>query len=169
MTELNTEKIDKLPVDTEFPVDEKLPVRDGTPSIIAPTPGKSSPIELDDTSDDAATPTSYRPAHIDENGNFVERSPAELRKLMRRIDLRIIPWTSLLSWLSYLDIGLLSKARLFGLEKDLGMVGTDFNTLALMPSIANICFELPSNLIVARVRPSLFFPGNISSLFFKQG
>jgi len=85
---------------------------------------------------------------------------------MWRIDLRVIPWICLLGWLSGFDTGVLGKAKLFGLEKDLGMKGTDFNTLALMSSITHIIFELPSNLVVTRARPSLWFPGISRHLSF---
>lgn len=158
MSETNTEKIDKLDVKETRPVDEKSHFHESTLTLApTPTPGKISPIELDDTSRESG-PTDT-PAHFDANGNFVERHPAELRKLMWRIDLRIIPWICLLGWLSLFDIGVLGKAKLFGLEKDLGMKGTDFNTLALMSSITHIIFELPSNLVVTRLRPSIWFPG----------
>ena len=158
MSETNPEKIDNVAADEPWPVDEKSHFHDSALTLApTPTPGKLSPIELDDTSNESA-PTDT-PAHFDANGNFVERHPADLRKLMWRIDLRVIPWISLLGWLSFFDLGVLGKAKLFGLEKDLGMKGTDFNTLALMSSITHIIFELPSNLVVTRVRPSLWFPG----------
>jgi len=164
MSETNTEKIDQLDAKETGPLDGKTHFHESALTLApTPTPGKNSPIELDDTSRESG-PTDT-PAHFDADGHFVERHPAELRKLMWRIDLRVIPWICLLSWLSFFDIGVLGKAKLFGLEKDLGMHGTDFNTLALMSSITHIVFELPSNLVVTRVRPSIWFPG-ISTLPF---
>jgi hypothetical protein len=156
MSDFPTEKNDKLrveevPGEGKYPVDVKRPVDSN-----APTP--SSP-DADETS--AATD---RPAHFDEHGNFVERPPAELRKLMWRIDFRVIPWVAILTWLGSLDVSL-GKAKLFGLESDLHMTGTDYNTLALMSTITSLIFYLPSNLIVTRIRPSLWFPGMFRSVF----
>ena len=154
MSDFNTEKTEKLRLEESryehnLPVDEKHLIDPNTP-----TP---SPPELDETSQ----PTDRAP-HFDEHGNFVERPPAELRKLMWRIDFRVIPSVAILSWLGSLDT-ILSKAKLFGLEKDLHMVGTDYNTLALMNTITSLIFHLPSNLVVTRLRPSLWFPGtNVS-------
>lgn len=49
------------------------------------------------------------------------------KRLMRKIDLRILPFLSLLYLLSFLDRTNIGNARLAGLEKDLGMSGLDYN------------------------------------------
>jgi MFS family permease len=61
-----------------------------------------------------------------------------------------------LYWLTDFDSGILSKARLFGLETDLHMTGAEFNVAVLMFSVSHIIFEIPSNLIIRRLRPSIW-------------
>jgi hypothetical protein len=155
MSDFNTEKNDKLrieevPGESKFPVDVKHAVDPNTPTPSTP--------DLDET-----TPATGHPAHFDELGNFVERPRAELRKLMWRIDFRIIPCVAFLTWLGNLDVGL-GRAKLFGLETDLHMTGLDYNNLALMSTITSLIFHLPSNLIVTRLRPSIWFPGMFRSM-----
>ena len=108
--------------------------------------------------------THETPSYVDEGGNFIERPIREQRRLMRRIDWHVVPWVAVLSWLASLDRGDLSKARLFGLEKDLHMVKTDFNIAVLMLSVTHIIFEIPSNLILKRVKPSIWLPCIILSV-----
>jgi hypothetical protein len=157
MSDFTTEKKDKLRVEEvpsgqgKYPVDVKHAIDPNTPTLSTP--------DLDETS-----PATDRPAHFDEHGNFVERPPAELRKLMWRIDFRVIPCVAILTWLGSLDVSL-GRAKLFGLESDLHMTGLDYNNLALMSTIISLIFHLPSNLIVTRIRPSLWFPGMCQSMF----
>jgi hypothetical protein len=95
---------------------------------------------------------------VNQHGQFIELPPVEQRRLMRKIDWHLVPWVALLHWLSALDLSILGKARLFGLEHDLHMAGTDFNVVVLTFSISHILFELPSNLLLRRVRPSIWLP-----------
>ena len=96
--------------------------------------------------------------YVDQYGNFIERPPAEQRRLMRRIDWHLVPWVSVLHWLAALDSGNLGKARLFGLEADLHMVGTDYNIAVLMLSVTHVIFQIPSNLVLKNVKPSIWLP-----------
>jgi hypothetical protein len=49
------------------------------------------------------------------------------KKLLRRLDFRLLPMIILIYVLNFLDQSNLAQARLGTLEKDLGMNGTDFN------------------------------------------
>lgn len=95
---------------------------------------------------------------VDQQDRFIELPPKQQRRLTRKIDWHLVPWVALLHWLSGLDLGIIGKARLFGLEKDLHMAGTDFNVAVLMFSISHILFELPSNLLLSKVKPSIWLP-----------
>lgn len=100
-------------------------------------------------------------SYVDQDGNFIELPPAKQRRLMWRIDLHLVPFVALLHWLGGLDSGGFSKGRLFGLEKDLHMKGVDFNIAVLMYSVTHILLELPSNLILKQVRPSIWLTGTL--------
>jgi hypothetical protein len=53
-------------------------------------------------------------------------SPQETRKLLRKLDIAILPLVSVMYLLSFLDRSNIGNARLAGLEKDLGMTGWDY-------------------------------------------
>jgi hypothetical protein len=49
------------------------------------------------------------------------------KRLLRKIDLHLIPFLALLYLLSFLDRTNIGNARLAGLEEDLGLTGLDYN------------------------------------------
>lgn len=49
------------------------------------------------------------------------------KKLLRKVDIRLLPLLILMYLLNFLDRSNLAQARLGTLEEDLGMKGTDFN------------------------------------------
>jgi hypothetical protein len=49
------------------------------------------------------------------------------KKLLRKVDIRLLPLLILMYLLNFLDRSNLAQARLGTLEEDLGMQGTDFN------------------------------------------
>ncbi|KAF5349868.1 hypothetical protein D9758_014021 [Tetrapyrgos nigripes] len=78
----------------------------------------------------------------------------EERRLYRKIDIRLMPILCLMYLFSFLDRGNIGNARLQGLEKQLNLVGNQFN-IALPYCI----FECPANLVLKKFRPSLWLPG----------
>ncbi|KAH9429469.1 hypothetical protein MCOR02_009205 [Pyricularia oryzae] len=60
---------------------------------------------------------------------------------------------------NFLDRSNLAQARQGTLEADLGMTGTDFNLATSIFFIGYLLMQLPSNLIITRVRPSLYLAG----------
>jgi hypothetical protein len=70
---------------------------------------------------------------------------------------------SILNYLQYQALGVLVNAKIFGLPADLHLVGTQFNTLALMNGITHLAFQFPANLLNTWIRPSLYFPGITST------
>ncbi|KAH8078006.1 putative nicotinamide mononucleotide permease [Filobasidium floriforme] len=90
-----------------------------------------------------------------------EYSLAE-KKLVRKIDLRLLPTLFILLVLNYLDRNALASARVQGLETDLGLVGTQFNTAISILFVGYILGQIPSNLILSRVRPSLYLSGFVA-------
>jgi MFS family permease len=51
-----------------------------------------------------------------------------------------------------------SQAKLAGLEDDLGLVGNQFNVAVSILNVGYILMQLPSNMILTRVRPSRYLP-----------
>ncbi|CEH16794.1 Permease of the major facilitator superfamily [Ceraceosorus bombacis] len=80
------------------------------------------------------------------------------RKLMRKVDLHLIPFLSLLYLFSFLDRSAIGNAKLYGLEDDLQMQDTDFSIAAAIFFIPYALFEVPSNILLKAFRPSIWFP-----------
>jgi len=55
-------------------------------------------------------------------------------RLVRKIDMRLLPFLALLYLLSFLDRTNIGNARLAGLEKSLGMTGLNYNVCARVPA-----------------------------------
>lgn len=51
----------------------------------------------------------------------------QTKKLLRKVDFRLLPFLALMYLLNFLDRSNLAQARLGTLEEDLGMKGDDFN------------------------------------------
>ncbi|CAB4417174.1 unnamed protein product [Rhizophagus irregularis] len=88
---------------------------------------------------------------------FIEDKEFE-KKLLRKIDLRIMPLLTLLYLLSFLDRVNIGNAKLAHIEEDLGLVGSQFNWCLSIFFIGYILFEVPSNLVLIRTSPSKWIP-----------
>ncbi|WVR08894.1 hypothetical protein IAU60_005953 [Kwoniella sp. DSM 27419] len=113
-------------------------------------------IQNDETEDDNLTPL-RREIEVVRN-----LDPAEYARIQRRvlwkIDLRLMPMLFILIILNYLDRNALAAARVQGIEKDLGLKGNNFNVAISVLFVGYILGQIPSNLILARVRPSVYIP-----------
>ncbi|KAJ5135005.1 uncharacterized protein N7515_004283 [Penicillium bovifimosum] len=78
------------------------------------------------------------------------------QRLLRKVDWHLLPFLILMYLLNFLDRNNLSQARLGTLEKDLGMKGTDYNLATSILFVGYLLMQLPSNLLLTRLRPSLF-------------
>lgn len=59
-------------------------------------------------------------------------------------------------FLNYVDRNAIAQARLNTLEKDLGMSGFDFNVAVSILFVGYVLFQIPSNMLITRIRPSLY-------------
>ncbi|GJN88975.1 hypothetical protein Rhopal_001946-T1 [Rhodotorula paludigena] len=85
-------------------------------------------------------------------------TPEEEKKLIRRIDYRLVPFLSLLYLLSFLDRVNIGQARLDGLEADLGLVGNQYQATLVIFFVGYVVTEVPSNMLLKRIRPSRLIP-----------
>lgn len=60
-----------------------------------------------------------------------EVDPEEARRIIRKVDYRLIPMLMLMYTLTFLDRVNIGNARLWNLEEDLGMTGYDYNIVIL--------------------------------------
>jgi len=100
--------------------------------------------------------------------------PSFERRLVRKIDLYIVPTVALLYLFCFIDranIGELGysagvyrltdagNARLAGFERDLNLTGYDYNTVLSVFYVSYIIFEIPSNMACKYFGPGWFLPG----------
>ena len=79
-------------------------------------------------------------------------------RLLFKMDIRLIPVLALLYLMSFLDRGNIGNARLAGLETDLGLVGNQYAWTLTIFFFSYAAFEVPSNLLLKRLRPSVWLP-----------
>ncbi|CAJ2504960.1 Uu.00g123540.m01.CDS01 [Anthostomella pinea] len=88
-------------------------------------------------------------------GAQAKTDPLEI-KLVRKLDMRIMPVLWLMYFFNYVDRGALAQARLNDLEQDLGMAGNDFNVAVSVLTVGYVLMQVPSNMLLTRVRPSIY-------------
>ncbi|KAJ4156353.1 hypothetical protein NW754_007979 [Fusarium falciforme] len=82
-------------------------------------------------------------------------SPAEI-KLVRKLDWIILPTLWIMYWFNYLDRNAITVARLDGLEEELNLTSTQYQTSVAILFVGYILGQVPSNMLITRIRPSLF-------------
>ncbi|KAF2843204.1 MFS general substrate transporter [Patellaria atrata CBS 101060] len=80
------------------------------------------------------------------------------KAILRKMDLRLIPMLALLYLLSFLDRGNIGNAKIEGLAEDLNMTGPQYNWTLTVFFFTYSAFEVPSNLLLKRLRPSIWLP-----------
>ncbi|KAI1339802.1 major facilitator superfamily domain-containing protein [Xylariaceae sp. FL0016] len=85
----------------------------------------------------------------DEDTNF----GIDEKKILRKLDLHLVPLIMLLYTFSFLDRVNIGNARLYHLEEDLGLVGNQFQVAVSILFVTYILFEVPSNLVLKPFTP----------------
>ncbi|KNG89067.1 MFS transporter [Aspergillus nomiae NRRL 13137] len=80
------------------------------------------------------------------------------RRLLRKLDMRLIPWLSLLYLASFLDRTNIGNAKLDGLQEALHMTGGQYNASLTIFFISYSIFEPLTNVLLKRTLPSIFIP-----------
>lgn len=83
----------------------------------------------------------------------VEDLGVDEKKLVRKPDLYLIWLVMGLYLFSFLDRVNIGNARLYSLESDLGLVGTQYQTAVSILFVTYIVFEVPSNLVLKKFTP----------------
>jgi hypothetical protein len=89
------------------------------------------------------------------DGAFVAKEKA----LLWKIDLHLIPILFALYMFAFLDRVNLGNAKIQGLTTDLKMDGPMYNVASEILFVPYILLEVPSNLIIKRIRPSYWLGG----------
>ncbi|TFK67364.1 MFS general substrate transporter [Pluteus cervinus] len=87
-----------------------------------------------------------------------EPSETEVRRVLRKMDTRILPLVSLLYLLSFLDRANIGNARVAGMATDAHLDGLKYNVIAAVFFIPYALAEVPSNIALKLMRPSRWIP-----------
>lgn len=72
------------------------------------------------------------PKHHDPNwtGDGIDTSAVDSKKVLRKMDMRLIPMLAILYLLSFLDRGNIGNAKIQGMQTDLNLSGEQYNLCA---------------------------------------
>ncbi|KAJ3960887.1 hypothetical protein N0V92_002441 [Colletotrichum tropicale] len=91
-----------------------------------------------------------------EDQAFLDNFPEDRKKrVMRKLDWRLVPLLGLLYLISFLDRANIGNAKIEGLPEDLNLTGQQYNIALCVVFITYILFEVPSNMLLLKFkRPS---------------
>ncbi|KAH8674464.1 putative MFS transporter [Tricladium varicosporioides] len=95
---------------------------------------------------------------LDRFGAYAKTDPVEIA-LVRKLDLYMMPILWLMYFLNFLDRNAMVNAKLNGLTKDLHLKGTQYNTLVSILFVGYLLGQVPSNMILNRVKPAWYMAG----------
>jgi len=97
-------------------------------------------------------------AGLPANQVIAELDEAEGRRVMRKIDFRLVPLLALLYLIAYVDRSNIGNAKIAGMAKDLDLVGNRYNVALTVFFVPYALFEVPSNIVLKLIRPSIWIP-----------
>lgn len=85
---------------------------------------------------------------------MLQYDPKETRRLLRKIDYRLLPPLTVLYILAFIDRSNIGNARVAGMNEDLGLTGPQYNMALTVFFFPYAFFEVPSNIVLKLMRPS---------------
>ncbi|PSN73539.1 MFS general substrate transporter [Corynespora cassiicola Philippines] len=78
------------------------------------------------------------------------------KQVVKRLDMTLMPCLWALYLFNYLDRASIAQARLSTLDEDLNLEGYQFGTAVSILSVGYVIGQIPSNMIIGKLRPSLY-------------
>ncbi|KAF4952430.1 hypothetical protein FSARC_12647 [Fusarium sarcochroum] len=136
------------------PYEDKTVARDDTsPKSVASANVVARGNETDSSSSDDLPPKTWRSYIWD----TLDKSPEE-RKFLFKLDAVVLTLASLGYFIKNLDQININNAFVSGMREDLGMYGNELNIMQTLWTIGYVLGEIPSNLLLTRIRPSIWIP-----------
>ncbi|CAN9157444.1 pantothenate transporter liz1 [Alternaria sp. MG1] len=82
----------------------------------------------------------------------------EEKKLVRKIDLFLLPTIWLMYLLSYMDRTNIGNAKIAGMADDLQLSSDQYSIALVVFFVTYVVFEPPSNMLLVRLKPSIYLP-----------
>ncbi|WAO87274.1 MFS domain-containing protein [Fusarium falciforme] len=83
---------------------------------------------------------------------------SEENRLVRKADMVLLPLLWWMYILAYLDRGNIANANAAGMSEDLGLSENQYSLLVSLFFVAYVLFELPSNMLLMKIKPSIYLP-----------
>ncbi|KAI0658153.1 MFS general substrate transporter [Cubamyces menziesii] len=83
----------------------------------------------------------------------------DIERLWQKVDLRLIPLLTTMYVVAFVDKTNIGNAKIQGLTSQLALTGDQFNIILTLNFVANCAFALPANLLLKKLRPSVWLPG----------
>ncbi|KAJ5110675.1 hypothetical protein N7532_001210 [Penicillium argentinense] len=80
------------------------------------------------------------------------------RRILFKLDTRILPMLALLFLCSFLDRTNVGNAKIYGLEKDINISDQQYDVGLTVFYLTYVCSELPSNLVLKKASPKIWLP-----------
>ncbi|KAF4846488.1 Major facilitator-type transporter hxnP [Colletotrichum siamense] len=132
----------------------------GNQDIKSPVPGETSAFTGDDG--DAASiqlKETQEPNRMAEAQAMSEEEIAEVeKKLKRKLDFRLLTVVWIIFILNYLDRKNIAAAKVAGIKDSLRLDDTQYETAVSILFVGYILMQIPSNIYLTQIRPSLFIP-----------
>jgi hypothetical protein len=78
------------------------------------------------------------------------------KRLLRKIDRRLLPLVVNIYLFNYLDRNFITQARLYGLQKDTHVTAAVYQTTISIFSPGYIAMQIPSAMLMTKLRPSVY-------------
>ena len=86
-----------------------------------------------------------------------DKSPEE-RNFLFKLDAALLTFASLGYFVKYLDQANINNAFVSGMKEDLNLYGNELNYMVSAWTVGYVIGEIPSNIVITRVRPSIWIP-----------
>lgn len=89
-------------------------------------------------------------------------SPELEKRITRKFDKHIVPWLFGLWLLAFIDRSNIGNARIDGLQEDLELDADKFNIALAIFYVPYILYDIPSNLVLKRLKAGYYLPGLVA-------
>lgn len=123
--------------------------------------GATSPDASEKFQENAEALPHYQPEGYDDDLHVECPPHTTERRLVTKIDWHVVPFLCILYLLAFLDRINISNANVFGLSKQLGLNGDEFNVALVIFFVPYVLFEIPSNILLKRFKPHVWLSANM--------
>ncbi|KAK0719590.1 major facilitator superfamily domain-containing protein [Lasiosphaeris hirsuta] len=119
---------------------------------------KPGSTKTEDATADSIRPEGLQPPEFLRNMSAEDREVLEVA-LKRKIDARLLPAVIIMYILNYIDRNNIAAAKLAGIEKDLNLTSTEYQTSVSILFVGYLLMQIPSNLFLNKLgKPAIYLP-----------